>query len=133
MLLGPGPKRSNRSIGVTTTAMCFRLISGSGVVRRWSNLSERQRKIVPLDTATAVGLIPTKAILTEPLPTAARRSGSIPNWPTRISTVARRTVKGDFDRAIADYNRATELNPKSSIGYNNLCDPYLDKGDNDRA
>jgi hypothetical protein len=35
----------------------------------------RRREIVPPDTATAVGLIPIKAILTELLPTAARRSG----------------------------------------------------------
>ncbi|MFY9839518.1 MAG: hypothetical protein WAK55_24210 [Xanthobacteraceae bacterium] len=35
--------------------------------------------IVPLATATAAGRIPTKAILIGPLPTATKRSGSIPN------------------------------------------------------
>jgi len=41
--------------------------------------------------------------------------------------------KGDYDRAIADYNEAIRLDPKNSIAYGNRGNVYKDKGDYDRA
>ena len=41
--------------------------------------------------------------------------------------------KGDNDRAIADYNEAVRLNPKSGMAFHNRGVAYLEKGDNDRA
>ena len=41
--------------------------------------------------------------------------------------------KGDNDRAIADFNEAIRLDPKSSLTFRNRGDAYTDKGDHDRA
>jgi tetratricopeptide (TPR) repeat protein len=41
--------------------------------------------------------------------------------------------KGDNDRAIADYNKAIELDPKHAVAYYNRGIAYSDKGDNDHA
>ena len=41
--------------------------------------------------------------------------------------------KGDYDRAIADYDRAIELQPSYVIAYNNRGAAYGSKGDYDRA
>jgi tetratricopeptide (TPR) repeat protein len=41
--------------------------------------------------------------------------------------------KGDFDRAIADYDEAIRLNPSSAIAYINRCADYNAKGAHDRA
>src|SRR5262249_2395559 len=41
--------------------------------------------------------------------------------------------KGDFDRAIADYDQAIRLNPKYALAYNNRGTAYRYKGDYDRA
>lgn len=41
--------------------------------------------------------------------------------------------KGDNDSAIADYNQAIALDPKSAMAYNNRCIAYRGKGDTDRA
>ena len=42
-------------------------------------------------------------------------------------------IKGDFDRAIADFNRAIELKPDYAEAYNNRGNAYSDKGDFDHA
>jgi tetratricopeptide (TPR) repeat protein len=42
-------------------------------------------------------------------------------------------AKGDLDGAIADYNRAIELNPKDEDAYNNRGNAKDDKGDHDGA
>jgi lipoprotein NlpI len=41
--------------------------------------------------------------------------------------------KGDYDRAIADYNQAINLDPKYAKAYNNRGNAYYHKGDYDRA
>src|ERR1700730_3259916 len=41
--------------------------------------------------------------------------------------------KGDFDRAIADYDEAIRLNPGYAIAYINRCADYNAKGAHDRA
>jgi tetratricopeptide (TPR) repeat protein len=41
--------------------------------------------------------------------------------------------KGEQDRAVADYGRALELNPKYASAYNNRGVAYRDKGEYDRA
>src|SRR3990170_1328845 len=38
-------------------------------------------------------------------------------------------TKGDLDGAIADYNRALELDSRNAIAYNNRGNVKLDKGD----
>ena len=43
------------------------------------------------------------------------------------------TKKGDYDRAIADYNKALELDPKDATAYNNRGFTYDNKGDYDKA
>jgi lipoprotein NlpI len=43
------------------------------------------------------------------------------------------TDKGDNDRAIADFNEAIRIDPKSAAAFNNRGYAYSDKGDNDRA
>ena len=40
---------------------------------------------------------------------------------------------GDYDRAIADFNEAIRLDPKSSLAFINRGDTYTNKGDHDRA
>jgi lipoprotein NlpI len=42
-------------------------------------------------------------------------------------------VKGDNDRAIADYNQAISINPRNATFYNNRGIAYRNKGDFDRA
>jgi tetratricopeptide (TPR) repeat protein len=42
-------------------------------------------------------------------------------------------AKGDFDRAIADYTKAIEIDPKDADAYNNRSYAYHAKGDFDRA
>jgi tetratricopeptide (TPR) repeat protein len=41
--------------------------------------------------------------------------------------------KGDFDRAIADYNQALTINPQDAEAYNNRGNAWRNKGDFDRA
>ena len=40
---------------------------------------------------------------------------------------------GKLDRAKKDYQRMTELDPKSAVGYNGLAEVYLQAGDYDDA
>jgi tetratricopeptide (TPR) repeat protein len=42
-------------------------------------------------------------------------------------------TKGDFDRAIRDYDRAVALDPKSFLAFNNRGFAYSGKGDFDGA
>ena len=41
--------------------------------------------------------------------------------------------KVDYDRAIADYNRAIEVDPKYALAYSNRAIAYANKKDNGRA
>jgi tetratricopeptide (TPR) repeat protein len=41
--------------------------------------------------------------------------------------------KGDYDRAIREYDQAIQLDPKATIAYNNRGKAYVEKGDYDRA
>ncbi len=44
------------------------------------------------------------------------------------------THKGEYDRAIDDYNKAIEINPKNSMAYNNRGFVYdIHKGEYDKA
>ena len=43
------------------------------------------------------------------------------------------TCKGDYDRAIKDYDRAIQLDPKNVFAYRNRGIAYENKGDHDRA
>ena len=62
-----------------------------------------------------------------------RRSGSIRN-PARPSSVeVRLQQQGDFDRAIADYNEAIRLNPKSALAYFARGRSYLFAGSVEKA
>jgi tetratricopeptide (TPR) repeat protein len=40
---------------------------------------------------------------------------------------------GDYDRAVADYNEAIRLDPKSTLAFIGRGDAYTNKGDHDRA
>jgi len=68
------------------------------------------------------------------LPTTAAPWSLIRNTPTPTPSgrVAKQT-KGDLDGAIADHNRALELNPKSAGYYNNRGLAKRNKGDLDGA
>ena len=50
-----------------------------------------------------------------------------------IIAVLRKQAKGDFNAAIADFNRAIELNPKDAVAYSNRGNTKRDKGDLDGA
>ena len=41
--------------------------------------------------------------------------------------------KGDYDRAIDDYNKALEINPRYAKAYNDRGNAWSDKGDYVRA
>ena len=41
--------------------------------------------------------------------------------------------KGEYDRAIADYTKALEINPRDAVAYNNRGIAYRAKGDNESA
>ncbi|MBI3704001.1 MAG: tetratricopeptide repeat protein [Rhizobiales bacterium] len=43
------------------------------------------------------------------------------------------SAKGEYDRAITDYNQAIKLNPSSSKAYNNRANAYYRKGEYARA
>jgi tetratricopeptide (TPR) repeat protein len=43
------------------------------------------------------------------------------------------TSKGDYDKAIADCDKAIELKPKNAAAYDNRGNVYQAKGDHDRA
>ena len=70
------------------------------------------------------------AITTAPSPISARRSGSIRRTPRPYDNrgLAYR-MKGDLDRAIADFDQAVRLDPKSSAAYNDRGTTYGMRGD----
>src|SRR6266699_2583338 len=79
--------------------------------------------------------LPTKLlafVLTLMLPAvaAAQTSAFAPYYNNRGLA---REAKGDHDGAIADYNRAIELNPKYAGAYNNRGLAKKAKGDHDGA
>jgi lipoprotein NlpI len=60
------------------------------------------------------------------------RADARADWPYYNRGLAYRG-KGDYDRAIADYNKFIEINPKFADVYNNRGIAYEGKGDHDRA
>ena len=53
---------------------------------------------------------------------------------SRSTTAAWRSRdKGDLDRAIADFSKVAQLEPKNAQAFNNLGLAYRSKGDLDRA
>ncbi len=89
---------------------------------------------MPSPSTTAAWPTPTRATTTAPSPISARRSSSIRITlsPTTIAALAY-AAKRDYDRAIADYDKAIELDPANALAYNNRGRAYADKGDHDRA
>ena len=74
------------------------------------------------------------AIWTEPLPTTTgplNRSGT--RHRLQQPRQCKEKAKGDLDGAIADYNRAIELNPKYASAYYNRGNAKEAKGDLDGA
>ena len=91
-------------------------------------------RIMPMPILFAGLLTVRKAILTVLSATILRRYESIPIMLTPYNN---RGVayddKGEFDRAVADYNKAIDLNPDYVDAYNNRGGAYHDKGEFDRA
>ena len=82
----------------------------------------------PWPTTTAASPTATRATTTAPSPTTTRPSSSIRStrWPT--TTAATPTdAKGDHDRAIADYNKAIEIDPKFDEAHRNRGNANTDK------
>ena len=85
-------------------------------------------------TRTAVSFTTSRAITTAPSPTTTRRSRLNPRFVLAyISRGGVYSAKGDYDRAIADYNQAIQINPEADLAYHNRGLAYSDKGDYDRA
>ena len=84
-------------------------------------------------TPTAASPWSPRATSTAPSRTSTRRSSSI----RKCRSVLRRGIawkaKGDFDRAIADFDQAIELDPKYCSAYFNRGIAWASKGDFDRA
>ena len=92
------------------------------------------RNIATAYNNRGIAYLATRATTTAPSPTTTRRSGSIPKY--RLAYNNRGNAygdKGDYDRAIADYNEAIRLDPKYASAYYNRGIAYDDKGDHDRA
>ena len=71
----------------------------------------------------------TRATTTAPSRTTTRRSSSIRNTPLPTTTAAiAYASKGDYDRAIADYDQAIQLDPKNAFAYNNRGNAYCEQG-----
>ena len=72
--------------------------------------------------------------MTEPSPILTRRSDSTPKAPSPLGAGATlMQTKATYDRAIADYNEAIRLDPKSALAFRNRGIAYAYKGDHDRA
>ena len=66
---------------------------------------------------------PRSASSMPPLADLTRRSGSIRPMPARTTIAAGLTrFKGDYDRAIADYDEAIKIDSNMCIAYNNRGD-----------
>ena len=66
----------------------------------------------PVRTTTAASPGTTRASTTRPLPTTTKPCGSIPITPSPTTTAALPgTAKGEYDKAIADFNEAMRLDP----------------------
>ena len=72
----------------------------------------------------------TRATTTAPSPTSTRRSSSIPKYAMAYNNrgIAYHD-KGDYDRAIADYNEAIQLDPNLPTPSTAAASAYHDKGD----
>ena len=66
----------------------------------------------------------TRANTTGRSPTTTRRSGSIPKTPGLQQPRHCLAAKGEYDRAIADFNEAIRLDPKYAVAYNNRGEAY---------
>ena len=74
-----------------------------------------------------------RATMTAPSPTTTGPSSSTRTMPRPTSTAAGLRNKGDYDRAIADYDRAIQLKPDYADAYVGRGVAYGEKGDYDRA
>jgi tetratricopeptide (TPR) repeat protein len=97
------------------------------------------RAAIRTDTLAAAAYDPIMCVqvtIDEAIAASTRKQAFEPNDPftygDRGNAYAR---KGDYDRAIADYDEAIRLDPKYALGYNyyNRGNAYNRKGDYDRA
>ena len=77
--------------------------------------------------------MPRPATTTAPSPITTRRSGSTPQANFLTNRGDSYQFKNDLDRAIADYDRALQLNPGFFLALNNRGSAYAEKGDLDRS
>jgi tetratricopeptide (TPR) repeat protein len=92
----------------------------------------RQHGLMPRKTACRKGIEIARSAAA--LKSSLNGSPRASPFPTPTATVAARTTGwGDYDLAIADLDKAIQLDPKSATAYNNRCSAYFHKGDNDRA
>ena len=82
------------------------------------------------------GWVSAAVLIAAPHPTGIRSTAN----PTQGKTAAEYNqsgdgwyFKGEYDKAIADYNKAIRLNPKEAVYYNNRGAAYRNKNDFDRA
>ena len=64
-------------------------------------------------------------------PSAARAQGN--EWEALNREMVSLYKKGQYDRAIADYDKAIKLNPRDANAYNNRGFAYGKKGQRDKA
>ena len=116
------PRQSPSSTKATTTAPSPTTPRRSGSIRITPRLLQPR-----LSPARA------RATSTAPSPTSPRRSGSIRNPPILLQPRQRLAHKGDYDRAIADFNEAIRLDPKNFSPYNDRGALRLKRNDLDRG
>ena len=86
--------------------------------------------ILPALAATVVFLAPTfRAVFFD----AGFPSAGSPAAEAHFERGFACAMKGDYDRAIADYTQAIHLNPRYAAAYNNRGNACLQKGDSDKA
>ena len=65
--------------------------------------------------------------------TTRRRSDSIPSSPWRTTTAASPDTKGEYDKAIADHDKAIGLDPKYARAYDGRGNVWYAKREYDKA
>ena len=90
--------------------------------------------IMPPRTSVGGPRLSGRLISTAPSPTSPRPLRSTQTMPPPTPTgIAAHYEKGEFDRAIADLNKAIEINPKSALAYCNLSSTYEEMRDERNA